>query len=571
MQPLGEEVPNSTPAPGAAAPHALVVCAEADDRTFLVRTLRRAGWSVQAAANGHAGQELLVQTQPDLVLLDVELPDYSGVALARRWRQTPAGQNVAVLALQRAEDAVQAEMVLNAGADQVAARPLTRYELSTRAQSLLNLSRSRTEATRASDRRAELTRGLVVLADLSLEVSGAGGLDEILAHALHAAVGVVPAREVCLLLRTLTPGQLVVAGAQGRRFGAVGTRLPADLGDLGRALASGTLIVGELPADPARGRHAAQIAYIPLRSPEPSWCAECLGVLTIAGRINGALFCDSDLAFLEMLASRIATAIHEVLTRCWNDRARDALVRSLVTLTECRDESTGFHLDRVTTYAVLLAELLVEHPDFRGMIDEEFLRNLRWTAPLHDVGKVGVPDSILLKPGRLTPAERQIMQTHATIGGDTLRLARDGAPESAMLKMAEEIARCHHEWWNGAGYPRGLAGDDIPLAARIVALADVYDAVTTRRPYKEAATPEAAADLVRAQNGVQFDPRVVDAFAARQEVFAEFARGTSNHGRAPVLPAALPWWLAEAKPGQSKEQGIEGSRDQGTARTQAPS
>lgn len=199
-------------------------------------------------------------------------------------------------------------------------------------------------------------------------------------------------------------------------------------------------------------------------------------------------------------------------------RARDAVIFGLAKLAESRDDDTGEHLERIREYVSILArELARSHPE----IDEEYIQRLEVTSSLHDVGKVGIPDSVLLKPGRLTSAEHDVIKTHTIIGGDCLLAIRDRMDDDGFLETACEIALAHHERWDGRGYPFGLKGAEIPLTARIVALADVYDALTTERVYKPALTHDAARDIIIQGAGTQFDPEIVDAFLRRQMEFQQ--------------------------------------------------
>jgi PAS domain S-box-containing protein len=191
---------------------------------------------------------------------------------------------------------------------------------------------------------------------------------------------------------------------------------------------------------------------------------------------------------------------------------RDVSVFALAKLAESRDPETGEHLERMRTYSQLLAEHLSREGPYVDQIDENFLQDLFRSSPLHDIGKVAIPDAILLKPGRFTPEEFKVMQTHAAIGAETLESALRHSGDGGFLRMAAGIARWHHERFDGRGYPDGLAGLNIPLAARIVALADVYDALTSARVYKEGYDPRHARDMIIAASGTQFDPAVVDAF-----------------------------------------------------------
>ena len=203
---------------------------------------------------------------------------------------------------------------------------------------------------------------------------------------------------------------------------------------------------------------------------------------------------------------------------------RDVAVFALAKLADSRDPETGDHLDRMRDYCRLLAEQLHRKGPYRDQVDSQFVEDIYRSSPLHDIGKVGIPDAILLKPGRLTPEEFNVMKTHTTIGAQALHQAAEQSSYGDFLTMAETIARYHHERYNGRGYPEGLVGDAIPLAARIAALADVYDALTSARVYKPAFSPEKAEDLITKQRGEQFDPHIVDAFLACQPEFFSLVR-----------------------------------------------
>jgi putative two-component system response regulator len=198
-----------------------------------------------------------------------------------------------------------------------------------------------------------------------------------------------------------------------------------------------------------------------------------------------------------------------------------ATILALSRLAESRDDDTGRHIERTRTFCRLLAEGLRDHLRYAERIDEAYLENIFYAAPLHDIGKVGIHDSILLKPGRLTPEEFEIMKTHTVIGARTLQAARDQYPGNAFLNMGIAIARSHHERWDGTGYPDGLAGEDIPLAGRIMALADVYDALRSKRPYKPAFSHEKSRDIILGEAGKQFDPFLVEMFKDLEVEFAE--------------------------------------------------
>lgn len=195
---------------------------------------------------------------------------------------------------------------------------------------------------------------------------------------------------------------------------------------------------------------------------------------------------------------------------------RSAVIFGLAKLAESRDDQTGEHLDRIRQYVLILArEMANTHPE----ITPEFIETLAETTSLHDIGKVGIPDSVLLNPGKLTDEQRKVIRKHPLIGGDTLLAIKQRWGDDPFLVTACEVAFSHHERWDGTGYPFGLAGEDIPLAGRIVALADVYDALTSRRVYKDAMTHEQASRIILAGEGTHFDPAVVRAFVNQEAAF----------------------------------------------------
>ena len=207
---------------------------------------------------------------------------------------------------------------------------------------------------------------------------------------------------------------------------------------------------------------------------------------------------------------------------------RDVAIFMMAKLAESRDPETGHHLERVQRYSRVLAEELGRTDKYANVIDSDYLRLIFQTSPLHDIGKVGTPDHILLKPGKLTAEEFEVMKEHTTHGAKTLDLALQQYPHASFLLMARDIAIAHHEKFDGSGYPHGLIGENIPLAARIVALADVYDALTSVRVYKDAFSEERTKEVILEGYGKHFDPDVVDAFLRAQDRFSEIKRAYAS-------------------------------------------
>jgi putative two-component system response regulator len=207
-----------------------------------------------------------------------------------------------------------------------------------------------------------------------------------------------------------------------------------------------------------------------------------------------------------------------------NQLIQDVSIHALARLAEIRDQETGNHLRRTQGYVRALGKQLQQNPRFAGQLSDRTLDLLAKSAPLHDIGKVGIPDYILRKPGPLDPQEWAIMKTHAKLGSDAIEQAeRDALRPVAFLTLAKEIAHYHHERWDGGGYPEGLAGEAIPLAARLMAVADVFDAMISRRVYKAPMPLATARDLVRDGRGRHFDPDLVDAFLAGFDRIAQIA------------------------------------------------
>ena len=216
---------------------------------------------------------------------------------------------------------------------------------------------------------------------------------------------------------------------------------------------------------------------------------------------------------LERLIERRARDLRET---------RDLTLLSMAKLAELRDGGSAAHLERIAWISARLASELVRGGT--SGVTEGFVEEIFRSSPLHDLGKIAIPDSILHKPGPLSPAEWQVMKSHAALGGETIERIVAAHPESAFLDLAREIAWFHHERWDGGGYPRGLAGEAIPLAARIVALADAYDAITSERPYKPARSHEEAVRRIHADAGRHFDPWLVEAFLAVHTELAAIRR-----------------------------------------------
>lgn len=235
-------------------------------------------------------------------------------------------------------------------------------------------------------------------------------------------------------------------------------------------------------------------------------------------------------SFLAEEVERRTQEVHDV---------QDVTILTLASLAEARDNETGNHIVRTQRYVRALAITLSKHPDHASHLDDQTIEWLYKSAPLHDIGKVGIPDAILLKPGKLTHDEFEIMKTHTTLGRDAIAMAEQRLGKTVpFLRIAKEIAHSHQEKWDGSGYPLGLQGTDIPLSARLMAVADVYDALISKRVYKDAMSHADAVAIVSAGSGSHFDPTVATAFLAIEAEFEAIARAYTDEPAA-ALPQAV--------------------------------
>lgn len=285
------------------------------------------------------------------------------------------------------------------------------------------------------------------------------------------------------------------------------------------------------PEDETRGLVLGGVDYITKPVNPPVVLARVANHLRLRA---AAEFLRDQNAFLEQEVSRRTREVTAI---------QEATVVALTSLAETRDNETGNHIRRTQHYVRALAEKLKDHPRFAASLDEATRQLIFQSAPLHDIGKIGIPDRILLKQGRLTPEEFEIMKTHTTLGRDALQRAEERLTTPvSFLHVAKEMAYSHQERWDGSGYPEGMKGDAIPVSARLMAVADVYDALISRRVYKQGMTHEAAAAAIAAKRGIDFDPDVVDAFLAIEDSFREIAKRFADdpsHGSASAHHLAI--------------------------------
>ena len=265
-------------------------------------------------------------------------------------------------------------------------------------------------------------------------------------------------------------------------------------------------------SDEQRGLEVGAVDYITKPISAPILIARIKTHLALK---SAADFLKDQNAFLEAEVARRTREVQVI---------QDVTIVAMASLAETRSNETGRHLRRTQQYVRVLAKKLQRHPKFGAQLDDQTIEILFKSAPLHDIGKVGIPDAILLKPGKLTPSEFEVMKTHTTLGRDAIAAAEAeiDAPNT-FLRVAREIAHSHQEKWDGSGYPQGIAGEAIPVSARLMAIADFYDALISPRVYKAPFTHADTVAMIREQRGRHFDPDMVDAFLEIKDDFNAIA------------------------------------------------
>jgi putative two-component system response regulator len=249
----------------------------------------------------------------------------------------------------------------------------------------------------------------------------------------------------------------------------------------------------------------------------------------VTNKADNTPFSEEEIEGIRSVADAAAIALDNLQRRARLQQSVRVLLETLGHLAEFRDEETTLHLARVSQMARVLATELQRESEYSELVTDEFIENLVQAAPMHDLGKVGISDDILTKPGKLTDEEYQIMKTHTDIGRRVLSRAVDPKCPNPLLQMCIDIAFGHHERYDGKGYPRRVAGRQIPLAARIIAIVDAYDAITSERRYKKAHPHEKAVEIIRSEAGRHFDPVLVEAFL-RKEPEIQALREKSDAG-----------------------------------------
>jgi len=505
----------------------LVVEDESETAFILAANLRAAGYEVLEARDGCECLRLAGDRLPDVIIMDLGLPRMDGVSATRALKADPKTEHIPVIMLTARSAKADVVRGLEVGALDYLSKPFDMMELLARVGTVHRLVQARKGLDQLNNRLvAEVdvkTRRLQVLYNFVRGLNRADSRGEVLDLILQCVRQVTGARRISLLLRDASGDRLRCERAIGidpqvAEQICVGTRE----GIAGQVFHSGKTLAARA-FDGAAGREGTYLREAFLSTPLVSTSLQThdgvIGVLNATEKDDESAFSEEEIECIRSIADAGATALDNVGRRERLEQSVRVLLQTLGELAEYRDEETTEHLVRVSTFCRILARELARHGAYVRDVTEEFIELLVQAAPMHDLGKVGIPDDILTKPSKLTNEEYQIMKTHTDIGRRVLSRAVDPANPVPLLQMCIDIAYGHHERFDGKGYPRRIAGHDIPLAARIIALVDAYDAITSERRYKRARSHGEAVEIIRDEAGKHFDPYIVEAFLRCENAF----------------------------------------------------
>ena len=509
----------------------LIIEDEPELRFVVNAHLRAAGFDVLEAGDAATGLGLAVAKCPDLVIMDIGLPGMDGIEATKALRRDCRTADIPIIMLTGRAGAEDVVRGLEAGADEYLGKPFDLTELLARVRTVHRLARARKDLDKLNTHlEAEVdakTKRLQLLYDFMRDLNQSKGRDDILDLIIRCVEGVTSAKRISLLLRDGASDTLICGRAVGidpdtmRKI-----RVTTAEGIAGQVFRSGkTYSAKAYGFDPKRRTAYAQDAFLstPLVAKLETQDG-VLGVLNVTDKPDETPFSEEEVECIRSIADAGAIALDNDTRRMQLQQSVRVLLQTVGHLAEYRDEETTRHLDRVARMSRILAIELARSRAFKGEMSAEFIEYLVQAAPMHDIGKVGIPDEILMKPGALSDEEFQIMKTHTEIGRRVLSQALDPTRPVPLLQMCIDIVHCHHERFDGAGYPRRIAGKDIPLAARIIALVDAYDAITSKRRYKEAKSHSQAVAIIKGDSGTHFDAAMVEVFLRCHTQFDDVRR-----------------------------------------------
>lgn len=500
----------------------LIVDDDAKLRFVLTAHLRNSGFEVLEACDGDSAVDMAIQNLPDLIVMDLMMPGTDGIQATQALSKHDATRNIPVIMLTASAKTEDLVMAFDSGAQEYVRKPFDMTELVARVRTVFRLVQARKQVHDLNNQLENEVRikerQLQILFDYMQTLNDATEKDQILDALIDAIHQITAARRISVLLLDAAGENLVCERALGIDPEIVDTiRVSPTQGISGQVFMSGKTFTAQ--AVEATGVCDAKYGSNAFVSTPLETRGSIIGVVNATEKTGDPAFTQEEVECLQSIADAGAIALQKVDQSGRLEQSVRVLLRTVGHLAEYRDEETTLHLERVTRLTRILATQLATDSLYGGQFTEDFIESMTLAAPLHDIGKVGIPDEILTKPGKLTPEEFDIMKRHTEIGKRVLSMPLDPSYPVPLLELCVDIAHCHHEKYNGRGYPRGLVGEDIPLSARIIALVDAYDAITSRRRYKAERSHEDAVSIMREERGQHFDPVIVDAFLACHEQF----------------------------------------------------
>ena len=515
----------------------LIVEDERELRFILKAHLHAVGFQVIEARDGATGIRMAKEQRPDLIIMDIGLPVLDGLAATRALKGDKSTAGIPIIILTGRTSKQEIVEGLEAGAQEYLPKPFDVAELLARVQNVHRLARARQELDHLNtELEAEVdlkTHRLQRLYEFTRDLNHARSRDEILDLIVSCVRDTMGAGRISLFLADSAGAYLICERAVGMDVGEIKpipiSRIEGITGKVfhsGKTLSARTYGNGSEDDDSYFSNDfcSAPLVVTSLETQEGR-----IGVLNVTEKADNAPFTDGEIECIRSIAQTGAMALEDTIRRTRLQRSVDILLQTLGLLAEYRDDETTRHLERVSQMVSVLARSLQKGGPYASIITAEYIEMLVQAAPMHDIGKVGIPDEILTKPGKLTDEEYQIMKSHTEIGRRVLSKALDPDLPIPLLKMCVDIAHSHHERYDGDGYPRRLKGSDIPLCARIVGLVDAYDAITSRRRYKLERSHEEAVEVLRTESGRHFDPVLVEAFLDCHAQFEVLGQTHTDH------------------------------------------
>ncbi len=532
--------------PANSTPGAILLVDDDDELRFILGAhLRAGGFEVLEASDGCQAVQLAAERLPNVIIMDVTLPGLDGVSATKALKSDERTATIPVIMLTARSNTSDVIRGLEAGAQEYLAKPFDITEFLARVRTVHRLAAARHEVddlnTRLEAEVAVKTRRLQVLYEFMRDLNRARTQDQILDLVLRAAETITGARRISLFLRDESEEFLVCRRAQGIDTETVERiRVHKAEGITGQVFRSGKTFAARAQGSMDKlERDYAGDAFLstPLVTTSLKTHEGIIGVLNVTNKDDNSTFGDDEIECIRSIADAAAIALDNIERRGRLQQSVRVLLQTVGHLAEYRDEETTQHLGRVSILARVIASELQRESEYAADVTDEFIENLVQAAPMHDIGKVGIPDDILTKPGKLTDEEFQIMKTHTDIGRRVLSRAVDPKSPNPLLQMCIEIAHSHHERWDGTGYPRRMVGKAIPLSARIITLVDAYDAMTSPRRYKAAMSHETAVATIRRDAGKHFDPVIAVAFFRCESEFESVRAQAEEASPAPLAMA----------------------------------